>query len=436
MRVIPYAVGAALCWLAAHATALARADVAAQRARLDPVTRSVVTAVPPEWQVVNCVEVDAAQRGAIGRKLGVEIAALANAHLKLMGKPVQVNTLRCAREDDARRLRDRLVALKNGDEATCVLKGDSVVEFVCRDANQAVRGAIDLGLRPAPDKWQFRLTCRVAPVEECRDFMRWNETFNALLARGPAPNSAAADPTTAPPLEPLLSDFVFGDRLRLRAAAGCSYAFDPAPVGEPGTGGDGCVVYRFDGLPRVHGVPAIALTATLNSPEPIADSRRGSALQSLISPSAFWPSDGAEFRKRAQEIGAGAQSDRAFVDALLRWLQPNSNIRFGGEVTGSRYGAAKVLEQGFGHCWDFSDVFITLCRARGVPARQVGGWVFGGEGHVWAEVLLDGKWEQVDPTGGGFIRCTPYHLAIAVSEDGRMPLLYLEMPQIQLESAR
>lgn len=54
-------------------------------------------------------------------------------------------------------------------------------------------------------------------------------------------------------------------------------------------------------------------------------------------------------------------------------------------------------------------------------------------GHVWAEVLTeDGKWRQVDPTGGGKLECGIYHIPYFTTETGEMPILYLSMPQIEI----
>lgn len=394
--------------------------------RLDAVTRSVVTALPAEWQIVSSSEVDEPQRAAIGRRLGCEVTTLANAHLKLLGMPVQVNVMQCADADAARRLHEKLLTMKGGNPAACLRLGERVVEFVCRDPNQAVRGAFDLGLRPRPERMRYRVTMRVAPVKECRDYMRWNETFNALNARanGNSPSSSTS-------LASLLGYFEFSDRLMLRSGEGVEYTIDPSPRGNARPVG-GSAEYQFESLPQSDGVPTVLVKSSIGTQPTTAESRSGAELDALVSPTAFWPCDDPEIQSRMKQIAGDQKSARDSVAELLHWLKPNTTIRFGGEVTGSRYGPDKVLQQGYGHCWDFSDLFITMCRARKIPARQVAGWIFGGEGHVWAEVLLDGKWEQVDPTGGGQIDCTPYHIGLVTSEDGRMPFLYVEVPSIQL----
>jgi transglutaminase-like putative cysteine protease len=117
------------------------------------------------------------------------------------------------------------------------------------------------------------------------------------------------------------------------------------------------------------------------------------------------------------------------VAAILNWLKPGQNIKYAGK-TGSRWGTKQVLEQRFGHCWDFSDCFVTLARAAGVPCRQLAGWFYGKSGHVWAEYYREGAgWQQVDPTGG---TCGLKHIAYFCTENGEMPIVYLSMPKIEL----
>ncbi len=57
-----------------------------------------------------------------------------------------------------------------------------------------------------------------------------------------------------------------------------------------------------------------------------------------------------------------------------------------------RLGAQKVLLYGIGDCDEFTDLFITLARLRGIPSRRLTGYYISEngnsvEGHAWAEIF-------------------------------------------------
>ena len=78
------------------------------------------------------------------------------------------------------------------------------------------------------------------------------------------------------------------------------------------------------------------------------------------------------------------------------------------EMTGGWNTAPTVLERGSGSCSEYSFVYISMCRAAGLPARYVGSVVIRGDDaslddvfHRWVEVYLPGYgWIPVDPSGG------------------------------------
>lgn len=63
-----------------------------------------------------------------------------------------------------------------------------------------------------------------------------------------------------------------------------------------------------------------------------------------------------------------------------------------------------ALEAGQGECTDFADLFTTLARSAGIPARTVYGIAYSSAGkpsfmfHAWNEVFAEGQWQGVDPT--------------------------------------
>ena len=66
--------------------------------------------------------------------------------------------------------------------------------------------------------------------------------------------------------------------------------------------------------------------------------------------------------------------------------------------------ALEILESKAGDCTEHSLLFVALCRAAGVPAREVGGLAYvGGKKpafgwHAWAEIHDGHQWVSVDPT--------------------------------------
>lgn len=65
-------------------------------------------------------------------------------------------------------------------------------------------------------------------------------------------------------------------------------------------------------------------------------------------------------------------------------------------------GAITALQTGVGDCSEFADLFVSLCRAAGIPARTVSGWLLSTKmdnpNHHWAEIWADGKWISIDPS--------------------------------------
>lgn len=66
-------------------------------------------------------------------------------------------------------------------------------------------------------------------------------------------------------------------------------------------------------------------------------------------------------------------------------------------------GAVQSLKNKGGDCTDYTDTFVTLCRASGFPARSIEGYpVDAGDlamGHNWSEVFISGYgWVPFDPT--------------------------------------
>jgi len=78
------------------------------------------------------------------------------------------------------------------------------------------------------------------------------------------------------------------------------------------------------------------------------------------------------------------------------------------EMAGGWNTAPTVLARGNGSCSEYSFVYISMCRAAGLPARYVGSVVIRGDNtsmddvfHRWVEVYLPNYgWVPIDPSGG------------------------------------
>ena len=385
-------------------------------------------ALPAGWQVVQDFEASAEQTAAIGGKLGAKIVSLSNTVLSANGKRLQVNVMQCATEADATVVVAAISKTK-ADPVFCLRLDTKVVEFVGDDAALATKAAFELGFKARPASARYRVSFEAAPIES-GDYMSWNPMYQAFLGLSRGDGSARAK------VSELAGKFTFGKELRFRYhgpdGAKMQYQFRPGPVQATMDASGDVLVLRFGDLPAKEGIGAVTVSAVvMTTADGTTATNRNRTDAVLLSPTSFWPCDDPEIVKLSGQITAGCADDAAKAQAILRWLGPGLNIRFGGPVTGSRYAVKEVLKQRYGHCWDFSDCFVTLARAAKVPCRQVAGWLYGAEGHIWAEVLLDdGKWRQVDPTGGDLLSCGIYHVAYLTSEDGRMPLLYLSQPQI------
>ena len=416
-----------------HATALVIAATIAAAVTHDaaPAAEQPFKKLPPGWKVVESFVAAPDQVAVIARNLGGSITRLSNTILSADERRIQVNIIECPTAEDAAVIHKAVLKTK-GHPAFCLKIGTKVVEFVGDETALAVKAAFELGFRPKPQRALYKIAFEAAPLEG-GDYMSWNRLFNLLLAIGRNPNDGA----TGSEIATLSRSFRFGSKVALRtqkAAEGRPvYRFKPpASAAEALDSGD-ITYYSFTNLPGKMGIPCLSIEATVATCEnPETPTVRGRDEQ-LVKPTEFWPSDDPAVVALALKITAGCRNDREKVAALLKWLRPGGNIRFGGPVIGSRYGVKKTLQQKYGQCWDFSDCFVTFCRALKIPSRQVAGWLYAGPGHIWAEVLLENRtWLQVDPTGGGVLNCGIYHIPYITSEDGKMPILYLSLPSIEL----
>jgi hypothetical protein len=370
------------------------------------------------------------QTAAIGQRLGASIEKLSNTYLTVHGSPIQVNLLDAATDADAAKLYTVISNMK-GHPAFCLRFGKRVIEFVGNDPALAIKTSYELGFLTKPSQIRYRITAQISTIDKS-DYMSFNKLFNMFMATDPKnPSKEALSEITR-----LSKGFKFGTSLTMRSPdlgkSKAVYEFTPPPRAKQPALND-VVTYSFRNPPKMLGIPYVTTKIQITTDETGFVPTTRKADQSLLSPTEFFPSNDTEIIALASKITKGKRTTEEKVRAILEWLAPGRNIKFGGPVTGSRWGVKKVLKQKFGQCWDFSDCFVTLCRASGIPCRQVGGWLYGTSGHIWAEYLDEGKgFRQIDATGAGKLDCGVYHIPYFTSETGEMPILYLSMPTIEI----
>lgn len=107
-------------------------------------------------------------------------------------------------------------------------------------------------------------------------------------------------------------------------------------------------------------------------------------------------------KEQADEITAGMTTTLEKARAIYDWIIENMNRDE--SVKGCGTGdVCTLLETKAGKCTDINSVFVGLCRAAGIPAREMFGVRINAEDitknqHCWAEFYLDGQgWIAADP---------------------------------------
>ncbi len=105
---------------------------------------------------------------------------------------------------------------------------------------------------------------------------------------------------------------------------------------------------------------------------------------------------------RAWELFGGTEPGARRVQAVVDWI--HENVEYGVASLPST-ATVEVFERRGGMCRDFAHLGVTLCRALGIPARYVFGYMpdIGIPGpyppmdfHAWFEVWLGGSWWTFD----------------------------------------
>jgi hypothetical protein len=277
---------------------------------------------------------------------------------------------------------------------------------------------------------RYRVSYQLACLETI-DYMQANQLFNFLLGYRPGD-------VIDPRMQAAIASAVPAGSLSLLVRSGnlleAKYALEPQPLKRQERGGYLDCSFDPGKLPDILGIPYVTVEGELSVGKTGLRQGDGASLdaarrEACLQATSFWPAEDPQVQALAREIAGGTDGAGGKVEALHSWVR--ANISYRGAV-GTRYGTMQVLSQGYGRCWDASDVFVSLCRACGLPARQISGWLAGpqGSGHIWSQVWLEGEgWVDVDTTSDR-IGAGEEYVPFRCTEDGEMPVLYVSMPEV------
>ncbi len=386
--------------------------------------------LPAGWAIVSDIEVKNEQLNQISKKLGLPLKSLFNTVIRYDNSKLQINTISVQNEGDAVRLKTILRKGKSNPR-WIVMNKTNVYEFAVRSQEDAlIASKARYALPIVPPQQTYRVAFEAVPIQREKNSPSpdvRNRLFNLLL-------QASKDPKVHPEIQDLAKNFEFASEFSLvkdmQGSVLVDWTSTEAEI-TPALEQRELSVVKARNLKTRLGLPTVNLaatvsvdTATKRTPDPRLDT------DMLLAANSRFPTDSPEVIKQVKAIISQSDSDSVRLEKLLKWFTDPQNIRYDG-LTGSRYGTATVLKQHYGRCWDYSDLFVTMARIAGLPTRQVYGWLYESEGHVWCDVVVDGKWRMVDPTTGTF--CGSDYLPFCMSDTGEFPLLYASRVSIETQ---
>ncbi len=175
--------------------------------------------------------------------------------------------------------------------------------------------------------------------------------------------------------------------------------------------------------PDPRGLPPKGLTlASLEAPE-VRENYFDFVVESRFVPQnvAIW--------REAMDVITGDAGD-LWGDAVRLGRHVHDTFAYDPDWTHVHTDAADALKDRRGVCQDYAHVMIALCRSKGIPARYVSGYFYGGRSgeeneasHAWVEVFLPGfGWKAWDPTHAREADTRYVKLAIGRDYDDAKPV--------------
>lgn len=132
----------------------------------------------------------------------------------------------------------------------------------------------------------------------------------------------------------------------------------------------------------------IPITISLDDPSP------------YLQPERLIESDHPLIQEKAKDLKKGDNSYKT-ARSIYEWV--SDNIKTNVFLTDDK-GALYAMENREGDCTECASLFVALCRAAGIPARMLSGYICERncivttiDFHHWAEFYLEGAWRLADP---------------------------------------
>ena len=159
----------------------------------------------------------------------------------------------------------------------------------------------------------------------------------------------------------------------------------------------------------------VSVTATLSLSD-TPNRLPGAQPKEYLKPEPFCESTAPEIARHAASFGSGKSV--MVAETIFNWV--SSNLQYTGYLRNER-GALYALKHRQGDCTEYMYLFAALCRAKEIPARNIGGYVCSGntvvkpsEYHNWVE-FYDGRlWRMADPQRKGWLKDASHYIAMRV----------------------
>lgn len=335
--------------------------------------------LPSGWRVTATNSATVEQVRQISRKLGCQINDITSYQIKPAAASLKMIVTTSETTEETKRLFNILLKLhKNDHRYVRRLTSTKTIEFSGGQAMVTKLRYFLFGDYSDVSTWDVQL--KISLVKSIDPAQR-NRFFN-LLSNYSHHNSNARSLNE---LKQLIGKFQF-QALNNNAA-------EKTVVSQSGLKNQLYFFRDYDyiinetGVDRTLSLPYITLSLTCQTSflDTVRRDDMGS-LQALTHGNAFWPTEDVKVNSIIEQLNLNTMTDRQKIRAIHNWII--GHIKFDQTATGTRRGVLQTINTGLARCWDFSDVSITILRAAGIPCRQVYGWLYQSEGHVWTEVYV------------------------------------------------